>query len=389
MNICMIAYTFYEGDNRVMRYAEALAKRGDNVDVIALGKEGEAREATINGVHVFRIQKRIKDEKGPFSYFHRISTFLIRSWFVVTKKHLQKSYQVLHVHSVPDYLVFAAWIPRLTGARIILDIHDILPELYASKFKVSAKSTIFRLLLGIEQISCAFANHVIIANHIWRERLISRSVAPAKCSVFLNYPDRSIFQPRGRTRTGVKFVMLYPGSLSWHQGLDIAIRAFSQIKDKVPNVEFHIYGEGSARNSLIDLAQQLEIQDRVLFHSATSLREVSQVIEDSDLGIIPKRKDSFGDEAFSTKTLEFMALGVPIIVSDTTVDKYYFNDQIVTFFSGGNADNLAQRMLQLIQNPEARRKQIDGASEFVKQYDWDSKKDEYLSLVNSLATRGA
>ena len=47
---------------------------------------------------------------------------------------------MIHVHSVPDFLVFAALVPKLLGARIILDIHDILPEFYASKFGASKDS---------------------------------------------------------------------------------------------------------------------------------------------------------------------------------------------------------------------------------------------------------
>src|SRR5208283_2524237 len=254
MKVCMIAYTFYEGDNRVMRYAEALAKRGDEVDVIALRKEGQPKEAMMNGVRVFQIQKRIKNEKGKFTYFYRLLMFFVRSFFLVSVKHLRSPYRLLHVHSVPDFLVFAAWIPRALGAKVILDIHDLLPELYASKFGDGAESQTFRFLAFIERMSAAFADHVIVANHIWQQRLISRSVSAEKCSVFLNYPDLSIFQSRGRTRSDGKFIVLYHGTLAWHQGLDIAIKAFAIIQDKVPNIEFHIYGEGTARESLIQLA---------------------------------------------------------------------------------------------------------------------------------------
>ena len=42
LNVCMIGYTLYNSDGRVMRYAETLAKRGDRVDFIALSKEAAA-----------------------------------------------------------------------------------------------------------------------------------------------------------------------------------------------------------------------------------------------------------------------------------------------------------------------------------------------------------
>ena len=142
--------------------------------------------------------------------------------------------------------------------------------------------------------------------------------------------------------------VLYPGTLNWHQGVDIAIRAFAKVTPRIPNSEFHIYGEGPSRDDLVRLASELGIPEAVVFHRPVSLREISAVIEDADLGVVPKRSDSFGDEAFSTKTLEFMMLGVPVILAETTVDRYYFNDDVVTFFPSGDVDVLADCMLRLI-----------------------------------------
>src|SRR4029434_8163473 len=118
------------------------------------------------------------------------------------------------------------------------------------------------------------------------------------------------------------------------------------------------------------------------------LREIAKTIESADIGIVPKRKDSFGNEAFSTKILEFMAMGVPVIVSDTKVDRYYFNDSVVRFFRGGDDEDLARSMLDLISNQDQRRQLADNASRFVEQIDWNAKRGEYIDLVDNLAARG-
>ncbi len=385
MNVCMIAYSFYEGDNRVMRYAEALAARGDCVDVFALRQDGQQSEEVLNDVRVYRIQSRTRNEKSKWSYLFRILTFFVRALVTVSVKHSRQRYQIVHVHSVPDFLVFAAIMTRLTGTRIILDIHDLSPELYGTKFGSASGSTAFWALSLVERLSAAFADHVIAPNHIWQERLMSRSVAQSKCSVFMNYPDPAVFRPQGRTRRDGKFVMLYPGTLNWHQGLDVAIRAFAKIRSQVPDSEFHIYGEGPSRHDLVQLANELNVADAVMFHSPVSLRNISAIIENADLGIVPKRRDSFGDEAFSTKTLEFMILGIPIILADTTIDRFYFNDDVATFFPSGDCDALAERMLKLIHDAGLRSRQAANALAFVKPYSWDARKSEYLSLVDSLA----
>jgi glycosyltransferase involved in cell wall biosynthesis len=385
LRIGMVSYSFYENDNRVMRYAETLARQGNYVDVFALQREDLPSEEIMNGVHVHRLQKRKVDEKSRFSYLHRILGFLVRATYHVSAKHFHHKYDLLHIHSVPDFMVFAGLLPRITGVPVILDIHDILPEFYTSKFGTKTNSLSFRLLLAVEKLSSMFSSHVIIANHIWQQRLISRCVKPEKCTVVLNSPDRSIFHAHdvGRHANG-RFVLLYPGTLNWHQGLDLAIRAFARIRDQVPHADFYIYGDGPSKNELSLLIKTLGLQDRVFLCKQLPLREIPKIIANADLGIVPKRKDAFGNEAFSTKILEFMAIGVPVIVADTQVDRYYFDDSVVCFFRGGEEEDLACRMLNLIRDPDHRKLLVANAARFVETVDWTAKQHEYLSLVDRL-----
>ena len=386
MRVCMPVYAFYENDNRVRRYAETLVARGDVVEVIALGRPHQSVEEIVQGVHVFRLQRRERNERGKLSYIFRLLLFLFRSAIFLSRRHLRDPYQMIHVHSVPDFEVFAALLPKLTGCKIILDIHDIVPEFYASKFNVSNQSLWFRVLLATERIAASFVDHVIVANHIWRETLVSRSVAAEKCTVVLNWPDPTIFYRRGRVRTDSRFVMIYPGTLNRHQGVDIAIRALALIKDKTPNLELHIYGEGSDRINLARLIVELSLQGRVIMHDSVPLIEVPRLIEDADLGVVPKRKDCFANEAFSTKILEFMAMGVPVIVSDTKIDQYYFDESLVKFFHGQNEEDLARCMLELVRSPELRERLAMNALSYVAKNGWEVKKAEYLELVDRLVS---
>lgn len=389
MRVLMLAYAFYETDTRILQYAEALTQRGATVEVISLRKEGQPAEEVQRGVHVFRIQRRPYTEKSKASYLFPIMAFFFKSMWTVICRQSRARYDVVHVHSVPDFLVFAACPAKWTGAKVILDIHDLLPEFYSSKFNAREDSFIFKILVGIERVSCSFADHVILANHLWKDRVESRAHLKGKCSVFLNYPDSTLFQGQPRTRSDDKIQILFPGSLNWHQGVDIAIRAFAQIRDQVPEAEFHIHGEGGAKNSLIELVRQLGLEDCVLFHPFVPVEEIAPVMANADLAVVPKRKDSFGNEAFSTKILEFMSLGVPVIVSDTKIDRYYFNESVVRFFRGSDENDLAEAMLQLIRDPRLREQLVQNAAQFVTSFDWAKKKSEYFALVDSLVSRQA
>ena len=384
MKVCMLAYTFYESDNRVRRYAETLVEQGAEVDVISLKKSAsEASCSVLNGVNNFRVQKRVHDEKGKLDFIVRLSLFFIRSMIFLAKKQFSSPYDVIHVHNMPDFLVFAALIPKIKKAKIIFDIHDLFPEFFLSKFKKTEKSPFYKILILLEKACIRFSDHTIIANHIWEKNLLGRAVTREKLTTIMNYPDNRIFSVK-RQRHDDKFIMLYPGSLNWHQGLDVAIKAFSIVNKQVPEAEFHIYGEGPSKESLINLVSQLNLERKVLFKACLPLHEIANAIVDADLGVVPKVARSFGNEAFSTKIFEFMVLGVPVIVSDTKIDKYYFNDSLVKFFRSEDEQDLADSMLLVIKNKEFRNSLISNASEYMKQNNWAVKEKEYLDIIDKL-----
>jgi glycosyltransferase involved in cell wall biosynthesis len=389
----MVVYAFYESDTRVLQYATALAQRGDTVDIIALRRNESTPEfEVLDGVNIYRIQFRTVNEKGFFHYGVRILRFLVRSTLFLRRKHREHAYDLVHVHNVPDFLVFSALCPKRDDARVILDIHDLLPEFYASKFKVRHGSLPFKLLTLVERCSARYANHVIIANHLWRDRFVNRSSRAEKCSVVRNRPDLDIFveRPTRQATEASKFVLTYPGTLNAHQGLDVAIRAFASIADQIPEAEFHIYGEGPAKPTLIALADQLGMQGRVLFHEFLPSREIARVMAGTDLAIEPKRANSaFANEALSTKILEFMALGVPVIASRTKVHAYYYDESIIQYYDNDNEADLARQILRLKNDPGLRSRLAANAKKYAQENSWDACKGEYLELVDSLSDQAA
>jgi glycosyltransferase involved in cell wall biosynthesis/peptidoglycan/xylan/chitin deacetylase (PgdA/CDA1 family) len=387
--ICMLAYTPYEYDNRVRRYAETLAKRGDQVDVVSLSTTHFPKPVEeINGVTVHRVQSREYDERHKWTYAWRLLKFLWNSSRCLTRLQARNRYDLMHIHNMPDFLVFAAWYAKLTGVKLILDVHDLVPELFASKFEAGRGNAYVGLLTKMEKMSAGFVDHVIVSNDLWRQTLISRSVPDERCSVFLNHVDPAVFYRRPRTRNDEKFIILFPGSFQWHQGLDIAIEAFAQIKAKVPNAELHLYGGGGGDRGidLAQLAKRLGLNGSVKFCGGVSFDQIPQVIANADLGIVPKRADSFGNEAYSTKIMEFMSQGVPVVVSKTKIDSFYFDEGTVHFFPSGNSQAMAAAMLDVIENNHLRETLVAGGYDYVERNGWQRKKQDYLNLVDSLST---
>jgi glycosyltransferase involved in cell wall biosynthesis len=180
--------------------------------------------------------------------------------------------------------------------------------------------------------------------------------------------------------------MLFPGSFQWHQGLDIAIEALALARPWLPNAELHLYGSGQMERELRALADRLGLTGTVKFCGTVSLDDIPRIMANADLGIVPKRADSFGNEAYSTKIMEFMSQGVPVIASRTKIDTYYFDDRVVRFFPSGNPQALADAMVELATRPDLRDALIANGRNYAERNSWDIRKKEYLDLVDSLTS---
>ncbi len=390
--VAMLAYSYYNSDNRVRRYAETLVQRGDEVRIFALGTDEQVRSRqweTVNGVKVLRLQSREHREAGKWLPAWRLTRFFFKALRHLGPGHLPKGCDLFHVHNIPDFLVFAGVRLKLRGTAIILDIHDIVPELYESKFvKGDGSSFLAGCLRKIEKWSCRFADHVIIANHIWKKTLTDRAVPVHRLTALVNNVDLDLFSKRTRARTDDRIVLIYPGTLNHHQGLDIAVNALAKLVGEFPNIELHIYGRGPSVPILKKLAETLALGDRVKIFDSVPLDRIPELMANADIGVVPKRADGFGDQAYSTKIMEFMSQALPVVLSRTRIDSLYFNDSVAAFFESGNPEDLARAVREVLRNPDYRHQLSQQGYAYAKANSWETMRDVYLDVVDRLTLTG-
>jgi glycosyltransferase involved in cell wall biosynthesis len=388
---CMLVHAYYPlGETRVEREALALAQRGYQVDVICLRNEGELQVDKIDGITIYRLPMKRLKWKNPLSQFLEYMTFFILASFRLLFLHWETRYDIVQIHNLPDFLVFAAAFPKLMGARLILDIHDLMPEFFASKTGRSMDSLTVRLLIWQEQLSCRFADHVITVSEHWRKRLISRGVPEHKCSVVMNVADESIFYMRDdyQPSAAQRFRFIYHGTLVYRYGLDLAIQAIDLVKVKIPNIHLTILGKGDYADALIQMVQERKLEGYVSIHNdLLPAQDLPEIILSSRLGIVPYRDDPFTDELLPTKLMEYAALGLPAIAARTTAIESYFRNTMVEFFEPGNADDLASCILSLYNSPERLGELAAGCVVFNERYNWTKNGAEYLDLVRRLISR--
>lgn len=388
--ICVIRQGQFSLDARVVREVDALVALGHEVDVICLAWPGEPRYERVGRVTIRRValaQRR----SGILRYLLEYATFLIIAMVLAGALHLRRRYDVVQVNSLPDFLVFAALVPRLLGARVLLDLHECMPEYFATKFDTSVAHPGVRLIALLEQASIRFASFVITCTEPMRETFIARGAPAERLSVVLNSADEDTFDPTQHpphVRRVGEFILICHGAIEENYGLDTIVRAVALLKDDLPGLRLHLYGDGSYRPILQDLIKQLDVAGQVrLSDSWIPIAEVPAALAGADVGIVAVKRDAFRDLTLCNKMYDFVVMRVPAIVSRTRAVESYYGDSCFELFTSEDEHDLARAILRLSSEPERCTRLAQRALEVNEPYRWKHQREIYEHVIERLVRK--
>lgn len=388
--ICMIVYTDYLADARVRREAETLAGLPEySVIVIALKKGSLPHSYCIDGVRVLEMNEAKYCGKNKFKYILSYIKFMTLGFFACTKLFIAEQVDIIHVHNMPDFLVFAGLVPRLFGKKLILDVHDSIPETYLVKFNTNS-TTLFKMLCLEEFVCCALAHKIICVNHVQRDVLAKRGIPLEKMCISMNVPDHKRFNSRNMRKTESRgsagFSMVYHGTIVKRLGIDLAIEAVARLLHEIPDFEFHIWGKsGDDLDEFIWLSKELGVEDRVHFLiGGVPFEKLPSRLAHMDIGIVGNRKNIATELMLPVKMLEYIALGIPVVVPRLKGIEYYFSDDMVCYFEPENVDSMASAILKLYKDKSLRKMQAEKAKTFLDQYGWEKHQMAFINLYKEL-----
>lgn len=389
LRIASVLFSDYPADARPRREAEALVEAGMLVDVICLQGDGQQREEETDGVHVYRL--RVKHTRGGrLRYLWEYGWFILLAFFKLSVLHAVKGYDVVHVHNMPDALVFSALLPRLSGAKIILDLHDPMPELCMTKYSISASHPAIRLLYFLEKQSIRFAHTVLTPNQSFRDIFILRGCPERKICIVMNSPCEKIFRNDMATADKVierkdgQFVIMYHGLVAERSGLDTALRAMILLRGKIPNLAFHVFGAGDFLEEFLRLVDKLNLAEMVAYHGVVSLEIIAQAIRSIDVGIIPNRMTPFTNLNLPTRIFEYLFVAKPVIAPRTKGILDYFDESSLFFFDPGDPQSLADRILEVFKNSAQCRGVVKQGLKIYQAYRWELQREHFIKVVRSL-----
>jgi len=392
--VCMIAHSYYEEDPRVRREAESVAASGRPVDVIALRRPGDRPRETIAGVAVRRLDVQRHQGASLGVYLAEYVEFLVRAMIAGAAAHRRRRYALVQVHTLPDFLAYAALPLRLVGVPILLDLHEAMPEFFRVRFPRAAGPLAFRALELQESASLAIADAVITVNDALGERLVRRGVPPAKLTIVRNSPALARFDPGAHPARPFMadgtLRLVYAGALSPTYELDVAFRAVAAMRARRPGLEvaLELYGRDFDEVPLVELARDLGLAEAVHFHGRIQVEAVPAALAAADIGLAPTRRNPFTDYSLSTKIHEYLAMARPVVATRLPMVERTFGHQEVATYTPGDPDDLADAVLRLVDEPAAREAQVARGLVRVRELAWERESVAYLALVERLAGRG-
>lgn len=390
--VAMVAYTQYETDPRVRREAEALTRAGFAVDFLALRRAGQAGHEEIGGVDLFRLpQERYRGENGA-RYAAAYVRFLLRAGWWLFRQTRRRRIRLIHVNTMPDFMVFAALWPRAVWrVPVILDIHDSMPEIFAEKFGVSPRHWKIRLLRVQERWSARLATRVLTVHEPIRGLLAEHGVPREKIDILLNLPDEAVFgSPEGPLpeEDAACFRLVHHGTLAHRLGLDVALRALAAIRaemDALGPWRLDVFGEGDARSALVALCRELGLGDRVVFSEGfVPLTALPARLRGAGLGLATLRLQSDTRWMLPTKLLEYAHLGIAALARATPTIRHHFGEGLMTLIESDDPMAWGDAILTLRRDSARRRAQAARAREFARAHRWETHQRIYVELVQRL-----
>ena len=390
----MVLFSYYPSDPRPRRAAEALSDAGMTVELICLKESSQDPKIEAhNGVDIRRVPIA-RRRGGILGYLYQYLAFLFVSSGIMAFRSLSRRYDLVYVHNMPDFLVLSGLIPKALGAKIILDLHDPMPELMQTIFNLPGNARSVQLLRLVEKLSLNLADSVVTVNRACAKLFASRSCPFHKITVVMNSPDESIFKSSPQRETmslnGSKpFVVMYHGSLVERNGLGLAVEAFAKVRQAIPSAELRIYG---SRNAFLDRVMETvrdsKLEGSVQYLGPKPLEEIVKAIEGCSVGIIPNLRSIFTQLNTPTRIFEYLALGKPVIAPDAPGITDYFGQESLIFFELGNADDLGRKIEYVFRNPAKVREVTRRAKEIHLAHTWQVEKASLLGLVTGLLSEG-
>ncbi len=388
--VCHLLYEEYPRDPRVRRYVNALNEKSIYCIIICSKKKNDPYFQELNGNLIYRIP--VSKKRGSFLF--TFIEYLLFSWissFLLIYTGLKYRFKVIHTHTLPDFLIFAALWNKLFGAKLILDLHEIFPELYMARTGAGFNSFKVKLLKLAEKLSIGIAD-VVITIHDNAKDIFANRVKSAKnkIHVVMNSVDPKEF-PLPASPSENEFVIIYNGTIVKLLNLTLVVEAIAKLQAEMPEADyskivFRLYGDGPALKEILLHAKESGVESKVQYMGYLQPAEMRKEVIKASVLILPPEKNIYSDLFYTIKLIETIYLKIPVIATRLNTYLKYYSEDSLFYFDSGNVDELSRQIKEVYYNKELVSKKTASARADYDKVNWEIMRERYIKIVKSLLT---
>jgi glycosyltransferase involved in cell wall biosynthesis len=377
-------------DRRVWQESCALVSAGFRVTVICPTGANRDREPeiVIEGVRILRYPLRAATG-GPASYVREYTLALWHTLRLAIKVRREGPIDVVHACNPPDLLFLIALALRPGGSRFVFDHHDLVPELFVSRFP-GRRPVLHVLTRFVERLTFAAADAAISTNESYRQVAIDRGkIAADRVVVVRSAPDLTCFTrrpPDDGLRCGKRYLLAYLGVMGPQDGVDYALRALQRLRDEIGRDDFYcvFMGSGDVYDDMVSLSKELDIADIVHFPGRVSDEFVQRCLSTADICLSPDPLNPLNDVSTMNKVVEYMAMGRPIVSFDLREARVSAGEAAV-YVPGNDELAFAEAIDALLRDPERRQWMGESArSRVERQLSWEVSRRRLVEFYQQL-----
>ncbi len=334
------------------------------------------------GLRIFQLH--LEHRRTPaYRYLLEYMAFFLWSLPITLALSIRHRYAAVLVDNLPDFLVFVSFMARWRGARIVLEMFELTPELTAARLGLDQKHPILRWARWIERLATGWSDHIIVVSQQCMDILVARGVDPAVVSILPNTPPVAILSPQTRTEpvgSSSTFIVTH-ASLVERYGVQVAIRAMALLRTEWPDLRLRVLGEGEYKSTLVELARELRVDDRVVFRNFVPWPEAMAEIRQAAVGIVAIIADGYGELLLPTKLLEYVEHEVPVVCARLPTIAQNFPADTVAYFEPGDAAALAAQADRLLRHRREAEQQARRAKVVMRRFSWDVLAPRYMAAL--------
>ena len=380
----MVVYEVYLRDARVRRHCRALVAASHAVEVLCVDDGRSRGAATGDGIRVTSLAREKYRGTSQRRYLTAYAGFILRALFAILRRVIRRRVDLVYVNNPPDALVYAAWPARLRRIPVILDVHDMTSDLYGAKFgRGGGRSA--RMVRLVEERSYRFADGLATMSDRYRDRIRAIVGPQAPVASVWNVPDGPDWLEIGASRvaspaTDGPLRLGHHGTIVERFGIDLGVRAVALLRAHGLDVRLRILGDGDFADELERIIAETDRDGAITFERRTfDHGDLVAFTGEIDVGVAPYRPSEFAANGLPTKMLEYLALGVPVIVTGTDMVRELMHDA-VRVIDGGSVEELAEAITDLA-DPGRREAFRRAGLERARRYGWPRQRAALLELI--------